>query len=145
MKLDNNIFIDTIINLLSQGHQVEINAEGYSMYPLLQPGDKLTVTPAKWESLRKGDIIVWRDNDRLIAHRIIKKQADYCIPAGDARITNDGQIIPTQVLGRITAYRRNDVTKSISSFKSKFYASMIVLLNPITRQVFTKLANWRRR
>lgn len=145
MKSDRTILTETLCDLLSKGCKVTINAEGYSMYPLLHPGDKLTVAPAQWESLRKGDIIAWRTEDKLVAHRIVEKQASYCITAGDATIRNDGKTYPQQILGKVTHYQRDGKTKSMSSFSSHIISLSKLYAATLSSQLFIRLANIRKR
>jgi signal peptidase I len=42
-----------------------------SMAPELMPGDALTVRPASAAKVHRGDIVVFRDGARLVAHRLV--------------------------------------------------------------------------
>jgi signal peptidase I len=42
-----------------------------SMAPELLPGDTLTVRPADAGKVHRGDVIVFRDGPRLVAHRLV--------------------------------------------------------------------------
>jgi hypothetical protein len=42
------------------------------MYPTILNGDEITVAPIKSDAIRVGDMILYRDQESLIAHRVIK-------------------------------------------------------------------------
>jgi signal peptidase I len=42
-----------------------------SMYPLLKPGDRLVIAPVNWKKCHIGDIIVFREEHHLVAHRLL--------------------------------------------------------------------------
>jgi hypothetical protein len=66
------IYPELIADLLLNGHKVKFRAPGYSMYPTIMNGDEITVEPIKPDAVRVGDIILYQDQEDLIAHRIIK-------------------------------------------------------------------------
>jgi signal peptidase I len=104
--------IDTITAILESGNSVVLPATGYSMFPTLRPGDRVLVKPViKDEMPIPGSIVVFRDNDQLIIHRLIKilqnEEGNDCFEArGDSRPVSD-KILPVQhIIGLAVSYKR---------------------------------------
>ncbi|MFR3251942.1 MAG: signal peptidase I [Eisenbergiella sp.] len=49
-----------------------ILTKGESMLPTLQENEKYEIDKAKMDTLKVGDIIVFKDNNKIICHRIYK-------------------------------------------------------------------------
>ena len=69
---DVKIFPDLISDLLNNGHRVRFKAPGYSMYPTILHEDVITVEPIRPEVVQVGDIVLYRNENSVIAHRVIK-------------------------------------------------------------------------
>jgi signal peptidase I len=104
-------FADVSSDLLAEGYAVRFRAGGGSMRPAIGDGDVITVTPLASGSLTPGRVIVYRDRDRLFAHRIVAVASDHASGAflvvrGDAAPHFDPPVAPSQVLGEVVAVRR---------------------------------------
>jgi signal peptidase I len=104
--------IETIKSVLESGKFVELPATGYSMFPTLRPGDRVLVKPViKDEMPEPGSIVVFRDNDQLIIHRLIKilqnEEGNNSFEArGDSRSMSD-KILPVQhIIALAVSYKR---------------------------------------
>lgn len=121
------IFPRLISDLLNRGHKVKFRAPGYSMYPTLLHDDVITVEPVKPGAIRVGDIILYQDQESLIAHRVVqienksdsrssvlslprrshtsivtKTGTQSCFTLrGDARPACDSPIAAEQILGKV--------------------------------------------
>ena len=81
------------------------------MRPAICDGDVITVEPAAPASLVPGNVIVYRQLDRVFAHRLVSVGADGAgqerlLLRGDATHVCDAPISPAQVLGEVVAVRR---------------------------------------
>ena len=98
------------LDLLQRTHgRSRIQISGYSMMPLLRPGDAVVV--AHTQVVRVGDIIVRRSDAGLIVHRVIRiSQADegqvHILTKGDATLTVDPPATPEDIIGRVIALER---------------------------------------
>ena len=85
--LDTNEFLDTVCQLLGQGHTaVAVPVAGSSMVPFLHHGDMVYLDLPD-RPLKRGDIVLYtRDSGRYILHRICKvcRDGSY-IMVGDAQ------------------------------------------------------------
>jgi hypothetical protein len=66
------IFPELISDLLANGLKVKFRAPGYSMYPTILHEDVITVEPVRPEEVQVGDIVLYRNENSVIAHRVIK-------------------------------------------------------------------------
>jgi hypothetical protein len=118
---------------LRQGVAVEIVAGGTSMRPLLHAGDRLTIEPARAETLRLDDVaVVARADGQVVAHRVVglaplRLHGDGCREP-DAPVSADA------VLGRVVRFRRGPATIRLDQPLGR-------LLSQLSRRV----AAWRRR
>lgn len=81
-----------------------------SMAKALLPGDMLSIQPLGPEKAHQGDIIVYRLNGKLIAHRLLlvfrMKSVCLLLEKGDAN-SDAALVIPHSVVGRVEAACRN--------------------------------------
>ena len=66
------IFSETVADLLQSGRSVRFSAPGNSMHPTIKQGDMLIIEPCDPADLSVGNIALYKDGDRLFAHRIIR-------------------------------------------------------------------------
>ena len=155
------IFPDLISDLLTNGHRVKFRAPGYSMHPTILHEDVITVEPVDASAVKVGDIILYRDQQSLIAHRFIKilKRSEKnsrsapqgpldrsdsptgvitstsetlrFILRGDARPACDDPINAEQILGKIVSVERNG--RCINPYSLK------VKLNRYARRLLSRL------
>ena len=96
--------------LLEQGKRLRIKPRGYSMYPLIVPGrDEVFVERVSPESLRRGDVVLYRRRDEniLVLHRIWKRKGDAFFLVGDNQKEIEGPLESSQIKGKMTGILRN--------------------------------------
>ena len=65
------MFPELITELLLDGYKVNFSASDHSMYPTIMANETILVEPIDPETVRMGDILLYRTNGRLIAHRVV--------------------------------------------------------------------------
>ena len=70
-----------------------------SMEKTINIGDVVIVNLTK--DVNENDIIVYKDDNNFITHRLIKKQADKIVTRGDANNSDDKPISEDQILGKV--------------------------------------------
>jgi signal peptidase I len=65
------MFKELVTDLLKHGYKVSFNAPGHSMYPTILANEPVVVEPVEPLTVHKGDIILYRSNGSLIAHRVL--------------------------------------------------------------------------
>lgn len=101
------LFLDISSELLQSGYSIEFQANGNSMYPAIKNGEMITVQPVELSDIKAGDVILYRNQARVIAHRVVRVEPDsQLILRGDASQTLDAPIVPHQILGKVISTRR---------------------------------------
>ena len=65
------MFPELVTDLLKDGYSVKFNAPGHSMYPTILANEPVLVEPIDPDEVHRGDIILYRSNGSLIAHRVM--------------------------------------------------------------------------
>ena len=71
------------------------------MSPLINKGDKLYIERVKMERLKRGDIVVYLSNKKLISHRVIKITENKVICKGDNVPFYDQPVKAELIIGRV--------------------------------------------
>jgi signal peptidase len=112
------MFPELITELLQDGYNVNFSAPGHSMYPTIIANENILVAPIDPAAVRMGDIILYRSNGSLIAHRVtlinkmnndaINTYPDWSfILKGDASATFDEPVKDEQIIGKVISIERN--------------------------------------
>ncbi len=96
------------------GEQAWIAARGDSMRPLIPPGARLLVAFGA-QPAGIGEIVVFAEGERLIAHRVVGWRRSGPIAKGDAEPFCDAPLEREHILGVVRALRR-DPDAPASSF-----------------------------
>lgn len=108
--------------------------KGFSMWPFIRQGEKLIFKRAPLEDLKVGDIILYRANDNLVCHRLVKKVKDkqgYLIYSrGDNSRFLTELVREELFLGKGIAILRNNKMVSITGLRQQFFNRVIVMAAP---------------
>ncbi len=92
------IFV-TIDIILPHFYRVAV-AEGQSMYPVITPDD-LVIVQLGNKGISKGDIIIFKQNEKMIIHRVIQINETTIITQGDNCDRPDSPVSRENVLGKV--------------------------------------------
>jgi ATP-binding cassette subfamily B protein len=119
----NNNLLDLAETLLDENHPLSFNMQGYSMYPTLRPGDIGIVEKWNTDELKIGDIIVFKANNKLVAHRLIKiifrNDIRLYIAKGDKNNYFDEAFGDNAFVGKLTSFQRKSKLKRLDSLSMK--------------------------
>ncbi|ADQ79266.1 ABC transporter related protein [Paludibacter propionicigenes WB4] len=119
----NKQLLDFAETLLDENHQLSFRMSGNSMYPALKAGDIGFVQKCDEKDLNKGDIIVFNQNGRLVAHRLIgmftRDDIQFIIAKGDKNSYTDNPITIESLIGKVYSFQRGNKKKKIDSTKMK--------------------------
>lgn len=94
--------------VLHSSGRLHLQVTGWSMLPTVWPGDTLVLDRKTAAEISEGDIVLFRRNRRLFAHRVIQRPADDQIQTrGDAMTAADAPISSDHLLGRVAYVIRN--------------------------------------
>ncbi|MEK7297215.1 MAG: signal peptidase I [Planctomycetota bacterium] len=107
-----NHIIDAVIETWRQnGAQHRIPIVGSSMYPFVKAGDHILITH-DCSKICLGDIVVFRRNEALFAHRVVKilktGMEFACITKGDNATLCDLPVNGQEIMGRVLAISRGN-------------------------------------
>lgn len=125
------MFIDLAREHLARGMPLTLEAEGHSMWPLIQHGDRITVEPPLPPQL--GDLVLVDLHDRLVLHRVIAITHTHITTKGDAVPHADPPIAPTAILGVLarTAPRFNRACAFVSALAPRPLAQLLQRLRRV--------------
>jgi signal peptidase I len=101
-----------VAGALQSQSRVVLRVYGASMLPWVRPGDVVVIHSASPDTVRCGDVVLFRRGDRLYVHRIVEKRGlrrdARFLAKGDANPHADGIIGQEEILGRVVnLYRGN--------------------------------------
>jgi signal peptidase I len=109
-----NTFAAIVESMVDSGLSVRFRACGDSMSPTILNGDIITVAPVALDDVATGDILLYRDGDRVLAHRLVGLTAPghecQFRLRGDANIRCDRPVVTAQIVGRVAAIERGGRT-----------------------------------
>lgn len=131
-----------------------IEAKGFSMWPFIREGEKLIIRKASIDALKVGEIILYRAENKLVCHRLVKKikhNGGYLIYSrGDNSLSLPELVTKERFLGRVAAIvRKNGRTVDISGLQQRFLNRVIVIIAPlvagIIKPCYFKLRNYAKK
>ena len=131
-----------ISEIMGKG-SLRIKMRGGSMFPYLRNGDIAYVKKISVEELKIGDVICFFKNEKLIAHRILKKGfkngKNFFICKGDAMKDKDEIISVKNYFGKVIKIYRNNKEIYLNSLKRKIMNFFIPKIYYTTYYLFTLL------
>jgi signal peptidase I len=87
--------------------EVRLMVTGSSMVPAIWPGDVIIVHSIDKMNLQVGQVILYRREGRLVAHRITRVHGDLLITQGDTLQHEDPPVRGTDIVGPVVSLIRN--------------------------------------
>ncbi len=132
-----NLLLDLTTELLSQGATVRFRPTGRSMYPSIREGELITVEPVQASDVKIADIVLYRSERGLIAHRVVEiasRDSQVFRVRGDASLSCDQPVEAEQILGRVVGVQRNGRSVALASRGAKIWHR--------TRRLASGLKGW---
>lgn len=135
--------MNEISKLISEGRTVTLTAKGYSMNPfIVHMQDQLTLGPWKDEDIRKGAVVLVKDDrGNFLVHRIIDRRGDKILLMGDGNIGIQETASVTNIIGIMTAVTKKKRTYPTNGLIWRIYSWIWRALTSVRRY---PLAVWRR-
>lgn len=142
-------------DILNSGASLRVRVTGRSMSPFLRGGEVLTIRKVPGNSLKRGDLIFFRNHEGCpVVHRIVKKdngdkRAITFLTKGDALVSPDEPVQAHDIFGKVFAIEKGSGTISsqagmrstlncLISFVSLFEWRMRQALRTLTQRPFKK-------
>lgn len=98
-----------VSQLLGEQRSVRLSAFGNSMLPSIFPGDVLTVSPVTRGEVQLGDVVLFSQWGRLVAHRVTSLEP--ITTRGDAFASVDAAMDEDGLLGRVTHIEKQGLVR----------------------------------
>ncbi len=123
-------------------------AFGDSMLPFVKPLAPIRIRRVPVEEIRVGDIVAYRANGSLIAHRVVKIASDpagvVLLTKGDNRVQRDPLLRPGQILGLVTRVGSCDLTRRRARSLSRWIAALSYIPYAASSRLIRRLPRGRR-
>ena len=99
-------------------------AEGFglSMSPVIEPGDMVYYKEIKNGSeIKRGDIVIFSKDKKLIAHRYISRKADFYICKGDNLLVFDAPVNRNAIQGKVILIKKTHNSYDLTTPQSRVY------------------------
>lgn len=108
--------------------RLRLQVKGGSMYPFIKSGDWVELEPLQDYNtdIRMGDIILFKQEDNLYLHRVIRKTVKGILTRGDTSTGPDGIIPPENVLAKMVSIQRNGKNINLSTIGRRLYSRFLV-------------------
>lgn len=104
---------------------------GFSMWPFIRPKEKLVIKKFPADDLRAGDIILYRVNNQLICHRLVRKNKDFLYTRGDNSLSAPEPITREMFIGKVVGIIKNNRTINLTSWRNRLINSFMVVIVPL--------------
>ncbi len=94
------------------------------MYPSIREGEVITVEPVRTSDVKLADIVLYRSERGLIAHRVVEiasRDTHVFRLQGDASLSSDEPVRADQILGRVVRVHRNGRNLALASRGAKLW------------------------
>jgi hypothetical protein len=108
---DSGLFTTLVAEALTTGAVVRFSAEGTSMHPAISDGDVITIAAVSPDEVVRGDVLLYRNDKRVLAHRVVEVTTRGVERVfrlrGDARDTSDPPVGAEAVVGKVISVSRD--------------------------------------
>ncbi len=94
------------------------------MYPSIREGEVITVEPVQASDVKPADIVLYRSERGLIAHRVVEiasRDARVFRLRGDASLSCDQPVEAEQILGRVVGVQRYGRSVALATRGAKIW------------------------
>ena len=132
VKLSSNQAISIFSETLLKGDSIQFTVKGTSMEPTFHHNKTIVTVEPYAESLQKHDIVLVKEQNHLLLHRIIRLSP--IIIRGDALYENE-YIEAHQILGVVSHYEYNDKKHKVHSFYQHNHYRIIRMIRLILQRL----------
>jgi signal peptidase len=128
------------------GKDTQLKISGMSMLPFIKNGDSVVIRHRK-EGIRIGSIVAFRNNQKIIVHRVIKMEKENgkttFLTKGDFNLKPDNAFNEDNLIGRVTTINRGSRQIKLDSYfwssVGRLISSCSLFLSPTYRILYFKI------
>ncbi len=126
-----------------KGNIIKLKADGNSMYPYIRKGSLLIISHVDFDKVAKGDVVVFKGQDKFIAHRLIKVQyvnkQRQLTTKGDSCNNADTAFGKDLYIGKVIAVEKNGKTIDMTTWMQKKTGLFLAIVSPYTPIVYNSI------
>lgn len=141
--MKSHLATQTVINLLKEHKSVWVQAQGFSNWPTIKPGEWLCLRPILNTPPQTGDFIVFIRHDHLVVHRFIRFDAKGLVKSrGDASRRWDPALNLAQIVAVVDRKRHKNEGKEVFLHQGKYQDMRVLMckLVPVLQFLFWCIA-----
>lgn len=108
---------------------------GFSMWPFITQGEKLIIKKVPMKDLKTGDIILYRANNQMVCHRLVKKiknKEGYLFYArGDNSLSSAEPVIKELLVGKVAGVLRKGQIITLTGRWHNLVNRLIIVIGPL--------------
>lgn len=109
---------------------------GFSMWPFLNPCQKIIVKRLPAADLKLGELVLYKTNDQLVCHRFIKrikKSSGYFIytQADASCLSRPEAIMEERLCGKVIGIVKGDRIVNMERIRQRYINILIIIFAPI--------------
>lgn len=108
---------------------------GFSMWPFLRGGEKLIIKKIPADDLKIGDIILYRTNNQLVCHRLVKKIKDryrYLFYVRGDNSNSPAELVRQEMFqGKVVGVVKNGKVISLTNWRTRIVSRLIIIIAPL--------------
>jgi signal peptidase I len=128
-QLKNKSGIELSLHLFNTNNAITLRLSGYSMFPFLREGDVGHIQKCEIDLLKTGDVVVFKHHDKMIAHRLLKKEIINAklllITKGDTSLKPDASFDDELYVGKLVSFTRNEKKVNLQTVFNYWYGYLI--------------------
>jgi polysaccharide export outer membrane protein len=144
MKID---YPDVAERILKKNINMKIPVIGDSMSPVLRTGDPIYVEPVKAEDLSTGDILVYKTQGNMVAHRLIRILRSngkfMFLTKGDTFSSADSLLKESDLIGRVYATGKYGMELNFKKGIFSVVNRLSYLLSPLSSFLYNLRRNYK--
>jgi signal peptidase I len=116
---------ELVAELVHRFGTARVRVQGTSMLPALRPGDEVELRSTAFNKINGGDIVAFRQAERLFVHRVIERGPNGLLTQGDALRQADVPVSSDQLLGVVVSVlRKGEQVRLQPSFAGRVIATL---------------------
>lgn len=109
ITLSNDLFFESVEEMLEQGLTVDIRVKGLSMRPFLRnEQDSVRLVRVSAEELERGDVVLFRHKGHHTLHRYCGEREGKLLFKGDGNCLLEERVVAADVVARVESVVRPD-------------------------------------
>lgn len=134
--------MELMLDIMNECGSVDLPVQGKSMRPFLKAGRDSVQLVKPDGQFKKGDIVVYRRNDKYLLHRIVAVGTETVSIAGDNEFQPETGIDRGRIVAVVSKVRRDGKVIDKNDIIWKFYSK--VYINMCVRKTLVKANKMRR-